>query len=102
MFVPAVTSQLTIVEGKYKDPISCFSDCYPSCTASWKKGAQNTPLATDEVLSLGYVNRSDTGNFTCMSTNAATEYHKSLVRDIALVVQCKFISREGNASHLHA
>ncbi|XP_060553987.1 hemicentin-1-like [Ruditapes philippinarum] len=61
------TSVYTLDEGTRFNDIKCEADCFPACTYKWTKYGQN--IGNTHTLSLGQLNKSSAGNYTCRATN---------------------------------
>ncbi|XP_060580682.1 carcinoembryonic antigen-related cell adhesion molecule 5-like [Ruditapes philippinarum] len=60
-------SVYTVDEGTRLHDIKCEADCFPACTYKWTKDGQT--IVNTDTLSLGQVQKSSAGNYTCRATN---------------------------------
>ncbi|KAH3828774.1 hypothetical protein DPMN_130757 [Dreissena polymorpha] len=62
------TLYYSTTEGSIISTITCSATCYPSsCSFSWSKSG--TEVSSSNVLSLGYAQTNDTGNYVCIAKN---------------------------------
>ncbi|XP_060552462.1 hemicentin-1-like isoform X1 [Ruditapes philippinarum] len=71
IYVTNGKSVYTVDEGTRLQHIKCEADCFPACTYKWTKDGQN--IGNTETLSLGQVQTSSAGNYTCRATNGDSQ-----------------------------
>ncbi|XP_060565437.1 hemicentin-1-like, partial [Ruditapes philippinarum] len=60
-------SVYTVDEGTILPDVKCEADCFPVCIYKWTKDGHN--IVNTDTLSLGQVQKSSAGNYTCRATN---------------------------------
>ncbi|XP_053389575.1 hemicentin-2-like isoform X2 [Mercenaria mercenaria] len=68
--IPSITTY-TRNEGDSQNDIQCSGNCYPSCNYKWTKSGSNTAV-NRATLSLGSLDRTKTGAYTCTVSNPTT------------------------------
>ena len=75
----------TLKETETLNQIQCTADCIPVCTMTWS--GPNLPAGSTSVLNIQNINRNQTGNYQCTSSNDVSSKTSVVVNT---VVQCKF------------
>jgi hypothetical protein len=75
----------TLKETENLNQIQCTADCKPVCTMTWS--GPNLPSDTTSVLNLQNINRNQTGNYQCTTSNAISSKTSVVVN---VVVHCKY------------
>ena len=73
------TTNYTLRSGDHIADIACIADCNPHCEYSWNKGYTKVGAQT---LSLGIVERTAAGPYTCVASRGTASIRKSLTINV--------------------